>query len=388
MPRIRRSNRIQSKNSKQKSDNSKNEPSINSTVVEVETESETEQETQKCIACKQRHPPIRRYTQTNWIQCDNCDHWWHIECACVTKEDNDRLTRYKINYSCAICVLKGSPWITSNQDLPQLVESNVKKVEDCNAESRIKVSEKSCPSLPEFEEKQIIIVDNLANAQAFRSSVEIENQIKSKEIEGVQFSYSLPKGGVALQFKDKEKAEKALKEWPTRVFHEKEVPHYPRGIEGVKIGFLKNVNLRLQESEIKSELFKNGISVKEVKRCYHRQAGVRMPVAKLFFKSYEDLQNACHKKIVLSYRGRQAFIEPQRRNTIVRCYNCMRYSHIAANCTFEIRCETCGETGHTERDCKNPVKCANCKEEHKASSKQCPVFKEKLKEINKRRILQ
>ena len=62
MPRIRRSNRIQSKNSKQKSDNSKNEPSINSTVVEVETESETEQETQKCFACKQRHPPIRRYT--------------------------------------------------------------------------------------------------------------------------------------------------------------------------------------------------------------------------------------------------------------------------------------------------------------------------------------
>ena len=66
----------------------------------------------------------------------------------------------------------------------------------------------------------------------------------------------------------------------------------------------------------------------------------------------------------------------------------MRYSHVAANCTFEIRCETCGETGHTERDCKNPVKCANCKEEHKASSKQCPVFKEKLKEINKHRILQ
>ena len=85
----------------------------------------------------------------------------------------------------------------------------------------------------------------------------------------------------------------------------------------MKIGFLKNVNLRLQESEIKSELFKNGISVKEVKRCYHRHAGVQMPVAKLFFKSYEDLQNACHKKIVLSYRGRQAFIEPQRRNTIV-----------------------------------------------------------------------
>ena len=75
-----------------------------------------------------------------------------------------------------------------------------------------------------------------------------------------------------------------------------------------------------------------------------------MPVAKLFFKSYEDLQNACHKKVVLSYRGRQAFIEPQRRNTIVRCYNCMRYSHIAANCTFEIRCETRGETGHTERE--------------------------------------
>ena len=192
---------------------------------------------------------------------------------CLCYERRQRQT-YRLNYSCAICVLKGSPWITFNQDLSLLVESNIKKAEACNAESRIKVSEKYCSSVPESEEKQIIIVDNLANAKALRSSVEIENQIKSKEIEGVQYSYSLPKGGVALQFKDKEKAEKALKEWPTRVFHEKEVPHYPRGVEGVKIGFLKNVNLRLQESDIKSELAKNSISVREVKRFYHRHSGV------------------------------------------------------------------------------------------------------------------
>ena len=98
-------------------------------------------------------------------------------------------------------------------------------------------------------------------------------------------------------------------------------------------GFMKNVNVRLQESEIGSELRKSGISVIDIKRCYHRHSGVRMPVVKLVFENNEDLLSSCSKKLTLSYRGKEAFIEPQRRNTFIRCYNCMRFSHIAANCT-------------------------------------------------------
>ena len=98
---------------------------------------------------------------------------------------------------------------------------------DCNKESRTQIYEPKTAeieklwvrkgevdrkedSVQEFDENQIIIVDNLVNAKEFRSSVEIERQLKAKSIEGAQYIYSLPKGGVALQFKQKELAEKAL----------------------------------------------------------------------------------------------------------------------------------------------------------------------------------
>ena len=140
---IRRSNRIQTKNSNVKSDNPKNEPIVNSPAAKVKIESESDQEeTQKCFACKQKHPPIRRYPQAYWIECDNCDQWWHIECACITKEDNDKLTRCKISYSCALCVLKGSPWIKSNHDLSLIAQSNNESAEACKQETRVKAAEK------------------------------------------------------------------------------------------------------------------------------------------------------------------------------------------------------------------------------------------------------
>ena len=130
MPHIRQSNRIQSKNSKQKSDNSKNEPSINSTVVEVETESETEQETHLtqihsprnspkseeretgiCLGCNQKKSSIKRYEKIEWIQCDVCCNWWHIECASIDKKSAKLIEKHQIQYPCALCVINNAPWI-------------------------------------------------------------------------------------------------------------------------------------------------------------------------------------------------------------------------------------------------------------------------------------
>ena len=101
MPKVRRSTRIHGKKSSQiqvefqnNISNAKS-PHIK-TENETESETESDQELQECIACKQKHPPIRRYPQDHWIQCDNCDEWWHVECACVTREDKDRLNRFKL----------------------------------------------------------------------------------------------------------------------------------------------------------------------------------------------------------------------------------------------------------------------------------------------------
>ena len=240
---IRRSNRIQTKNSQVQSENPKKEPLVNSPAVKVEIESESDQEeTQKCFGCKQKHPPIRRYPQTYWIECDNCDQWWHIECACITKEDNDKLTRCKISYSCALCVLKGSPWIVSNHDLSLIAQSNNENAEACKQESRVKVAEKPCllAKEKEIESKNIIVVDNIKDSQDWKSSTVIREKLNEfEELKDIDFAYSLPHGGIAKMHCNTEKeAETILNSWPEKVFAEQEKPHRPKEAVPCKVGYL------------------------------------------------------------------------------------------------------------------------------------------------------
>ena len=136
MPKIRRSKRIQTKKvskPKQPESLTKNVQNYEfevkaSAACKSETESESYQEkTQACFACTQKHPHIRRYPKTHWIQCDNCDEWWHLECACVSLEDSVKYGHYKISYSCALCVLRGSPWVKSNHLISDIIDTKEQK---------------------------------------------------------------------------------------------------------------------------------------------------------------------------------------------------------------------------------------------------------------------
>ena len=120
MPEIRRSNRIQAKNTDQKTKqtcrNSQNVPPVKPKVVKSKTfiKSET---SKVCAGCRNIHPPIRRYNVVQWVQCDNCDSWWHSECVCVTPENILKLDLYEIPYTCVLCVLQGSPWKAENHKI-------------------------------------------------------------------------------------------------------------------------------------------------------------------------------------------------------------------------------------------------------------------------------
>ena len=59
---------------------------------------------------------------------------------------------------------------------------------------------------------QVIVVDNIENPKEFGSSSQIPKTLKNIEgFKDIQFAYSLPQGGVALQFKNSTAADKALK---------------------------------------------------------------------------------------------------------------------------------------------------------------------------------
>ena len=96
----------------------------------------------------------------------------------------------------------------------------------------------------------------------------------------------------------------------------------------------------------------SGCDIIGVKRCYHRISSRRMPSVKIFHKYNKDLIKSTNADILHTFKGRKAFIEPQRSNRVIRCYQCMRFAHIASCCWFDPKCENCGQSSHSREECK------------------------------------
>lgn len=73
-----------------------------------------------------------------------------------------------------------------------------------------------------------------------------------------------------------------------------------------------------------------------------------------------------------------------------RCFRCQRFCYVAAQCrSSKAYCEFCSE-GHRTilcPKCNNRKKCQNCREEHLASSTDCPIYKMEF-EVSKMRYLE
>ena len=71
-------------------------------------------------------------------------------------------------------------------------------------------------------------------------------------------------------------------------------------------------------------------------------------------------------------------IEPYRKKSIIQCYRCQRYGHIASETE---RCGRCSGD-HKMRYCSsNVLKCSNCRGNHVSSDNRCPKFQEVKQKI-------
>jgi hypothetical protein len=72
--------------------------------------------------------------------------------------------------------------------------------------------------------------------------------------------------------------------------------------------------------------------------------------------------------------------EFKHQRSVLQCYRCQTFGHVASACSNEEKCRNCGES-HNSKDCTTdtPV-CANCSGPHAASDHVCPALdKEKTK---------
>ena len=59
-----------------------------------------------------------------------------------------------------------------------------------------------------------------------------------------------------------------------------------------------------------------------------------------------------------------------------RCFQCQKFGHTKNSCKGKAVCAGCGEEGHNVDDWWYDPKCVNCEGDHRAISKDCPIWKQ------------
>ena len=235
----------------------------------------------------------------------------------------------------------------------------------------------------------IIVVDNIKEAHQWKSSKTIKDQLDTfPELKSIDFAYSLPRGGIALHCKSDNEADEILEKWPRKVFSEAEKPHRPKEESLCHTGFLKNIDIRVKDSQLRDFLNNKHCKVLEVKKIFHRNSGRPMPIRKVTFATNSDLLTALRVDYPFKLNGKEAFCEEEKRHKVIRCFSCHRFNHIAANCIYKSKCENCGSEEHTfSGECTSPSTCGNCGGHHRSSSKNCPKYIEIVQKFRKNHIL-
>ena len=116
----------------------------------------------------------------------------------------------------------------------------------------------------------------------------------------------------------------------------------------------------------------------EVRRFFNDPAKANVPVFILTF-----FGTTLPEQIRLGYQS--VYVDKYFPQPMI-CQNCFRMGHSAKLCHGKAKCRKCGSTSHTIGNCtSSSEKCANCEGPHKASDRNCPLYKEEA-EICKLRV--
>lgn len=143
---------------------------------------------------------------------------------------------------------------------------------------------------------------------------------------------------------------------------------------------IRNLHPSVDPDEIKSELVKEGYTVRNVINIRHWKSKLPLP---LFFVDLEpDLNNQEIYKLKYLLHTRINVEAPRPKPVIVQCKRCQLYGHTKTYCTLPPSCVKCAGDHTTESCTKNredKPRCSLCRGEHTANYRGCPSYKRAIK---------
>ena len=200
--------------------------------------------------------------------------------------------------------------------------------------------------------KVIRIPDNIPKDLQTNNSNLIKKRIKETTTEEIpiDFTYTLPKGGIAIHLpceEDTKKLENNLDQ-----IYPGSYSQQPQSHSGYNKVIVKNLDPSIPAQEIKQNIEEVYQTTIQMKR-YHSSLTKRPPPIICITYKGDTYPNFLSEDIRIFNKSNKC----QRYNKpVIRCFNSQKFGHIARNCRNCKCCQNCGETHLENSYCsKNPA---------------------------------
>ena len=331
--------------------------------------------------------------ENKWISCDCCLEWCHPFCCGLQKEEFQKLESGKndkksgkssVFFKCILCHLKAFDLSDAALNYKIKVLEKINSYEETSSSSTFETGTKEASQeelkpealknldfgIQKDEEirEKIIIVDELEKPEEFRHSSKILKEIKKVSDQKIELAYPLSKGGIAIHTESKDSRDKLIELLSAGSFR------------GGKIStlykfkkltfFIKNVDTKVSVNEIDKKLQSLGLDNFECNRIINSYTQRPTKTVKVLINSAEE-SRFLNTKITVG--GQDCIVERQQ-VSVIRCYACQQFGHIAKNCQAAPKCVVCAGSHRSDFSCGDPVRCGNCEGDHLSSDRKCPIF--------------
>lgn len=329
--------------------------------------------------------------KSDHIKCSGlCGKYFHSECIQVESKVKEVLLSTKnLKWFCDYCLNHFDKLMETKQELVEIKKLITQKRETPKNEDQL-VKKKT------YAEKagEVVVIKPKSTQETQATKEAIKKVLNPSELEiGITEMKNLKEGGILIRCQSKNEVEKirdiAEKKLNKRKY-EVTVPKQKNpkikivGIEDKLDEAELTQIIKSQNSFLKtSELF----DIKVIRKMKNKY----LAIVEVDPKSYHEIMKTSKLSIGWCICSVYEYV------SVLRCFNCGQYDHVAKECKECSKCLYCASINHKTSDCDNKIqKCCNCiavnkkynmnlNVNHTIFDVKCPVYLKKV-EIGKRNV--